>query len=57
MKKPRFHKDEDAAVSIDWVVLVAVLVVMIAGVFLIVTPLVYEDAATHIASRIAALLS
>jgi Flp pilus assembly pilin Flp len=44
----RFMRDEDAAITVDFVVLTAAMIFMVMGVFAIITPAAYEDAATAI---------
>jgi Flp pilus assembly pilin Flp len=43
-----FLRDEDGAITVDWVVLTAALIGVVMAVFVILTPAVYEDAAERI---------
>lgn len=51
-KLDRFALEEDGAVTVDWVVLAAVVVAAVLGLFTVLTPAVYERAAAAIASDI-----
>ena len=47
-----FARSEDAAVTVDWVVLVTAIILLSVGVFLIVTEALYENAAESIGAKI-----
>jgi Flp pilus assembly pilin Flp len=43
-----FLRDEDGAITVDWVVLTAALIGVVMAIFVVLTPAVYEDAAQRI---------
>jgi hypothetical protein len=47
-----FARRNDGAVTVDWVVLTAAMVVMVTGVFLVINEAVMTDAADGIAGNI-----
>ena len=47
-----FAKDEGGAVTVDWVVLTAAMVVLVTGVFITINEAVMTDAAAGIAGHI-----
>ncbi len=47
-----FASAEDGAVTVDWVVLTAVLIGMTMAVFTVLTPAVYENAAEGIRENV-----
>ena len=49
----RFMKSEDAAVTVDFVVLTAALIFMVMGIFQLLTKSVYEEAGARMAEQIA----
>ncbi|MBT9244004.1 hypothetical protein KM031_03115 [Gemmobacter fulvus] len=51
-----FLAEEDAAVTTDMVVLVAVIIAMTLGVFVIITEMIYTEAGTRIGDLIMGLL-
>ncbi|WP_158589802.1 hypothetical protein [Gemmobacter lutimaris] len=51
-KITRFLRAEDAAITVDWIVLATAVIVMTMGVFLIVTELLYEQAAEGIGDKV-----
>ena len=51
-KITRFLRAEDAAITVDWFVLATAVIVMTRGVFLIVTELLYEQAAEGIGEKV-----
>jgi Flp pilus assembly pilin Flp len=48
----RFARDEDGAVTVDFVVLTAALIFMVMGVFTIITPAAHEEAAASINDKV-----
>jgi Flp pilus assembly protein TadG len=48
----RFMRDEDGAITVDFVVLTAAMIFMVMGVFAIITPAAYEDAAVSIREKV-----
>ncbi len=48
----RFLRDEEGAITVDWVVLTAALVGLVLTIFTILTREVYENAAQDIANTI-----
>ncbi|WP_288997228.1 hypothetical protein [uncultured Gemmobacter sp.] len=47
-----FLRAEDAAATVDWVVLVTAVIVMTMGIFMIVTQALYENAAESISDKV-----
>jgi hypothetical protein len=47
-----FVRDDEGAVTVDWVVLTAAMVVMVTGVFIIINEGVVETAAAGIAANV-----
>ncbi|MEH7829691.1 Flp family type IVb pilin [Gemmobacter denitrificans] len=47
-----FWRDETGAITVDWVVLTAVVIVMVAGVFVVIQQSVFEDTAGRIGDMI-----
>lgn len=52
-----FLAEEDGAVTVDWVVLTAVLVTMILFIFTIITEAIFAETGGIIATRIVSALS
>ena len=54
MKKvyTRFVRDEDGAITVDFVVLTAAMIFMVLGVFTIITPTLYENVAVGIEAKV-----
>lgn len=48
----RYRRDESGAITVDWVVLTAVVVAMVMSLFTILTETIFEDTATAIAEDI-----
>jgi cytochrome b subunit of formate dehydrogenase len=48
----RFARDEGGAVTVDWVVLTASMVILVTGVFITINEAVMTDAAAGIAGNI-----
>jgi Flp pilus assembly pilin Flp len=48
----RFLREEDGAITVDFVVLTAAMIFMVMGVFQIITPLAYETAAESINGKV-----
>jgi hypothetical protein len=48
----RFKTAEDGAVTVDWVVLTAILIGIVMGVFALLTPTVYQNAAEGIRENV-----
>ena len=48
----RFMRDDDGAITVDFVVLTAAMIFMVMGVFAIITPAAYEDAAVAIKENV-----
>jgi Flp pilus assembly protein TadG len=48
----RFRTADDGAITVDWVVLTAVLIGAVMGVFALLTPTVYENAAAGIRENV-----
>lgn len=48
----RFVRREDGAMTVDFVVLTAAMIFMVMGVFTIITPAAYEEAATNINAKV-----
>jgi Flp pilus assembly pilin Flp len=48
----RFVRDEDGAITVDFVVLTAAMIFMVMGVFTIITPALHEEAAANINAKI-----
>jgi Flp pilus assembly protein TadG len=48
----RFLRHEDGAITVDFVVLTAAMIFMVMGVFTIITPAAYEQAATNINAKV-----
>jgi Flp pilus assembly protein TadG len=48
----RFVRDEDGAITVDFVVLTAAMIFMVLGVFTIITPTLYENVAVGIEAKV-----
>jgi Flp pilus assembly pilin Flp len=48
----RFVRDEDGAITVDFVVLTAAMIFMVLGVFTIITPSLYENVAVGIEAKV-----
>jgi multisubunit Na+/H+ antiporter MnhC subunit len=48
----RFKTAEDGAITVDWVVLTAILIGVVMSVFVLLTPTVYENAAEGIRENV-----
>ena len=48
----RFVRDDDGAITVDFVVLTAAMIFMVMGVFTIITPALHQEAAANINSKI-----
>jgi Flp pilus assembly protein TadG len=48
----RFVQDESGAITVDFVVLTAAMIFMVLGVFTIITPSLYENAAVGIEQKV-----
>jgi Flp pilus assembly protein TadG len=48
----RFVRNEDGAITVDFVVLTAAMIFMVLGVFTIITPTLYENVAVGIEAKV-----